>query len=128
MVSKDTVKKVLIVDDEHDLVHLVKISLEKNNFSVLTAHDGEEGLDKAKSEQPDLIVLDILMPKKDGWTFMRELKATDGIKNIPVIMLTIREQLKDVFELEGVRDYVVKPFSAEELVTKINTCLKDNEA
>ena len=116
------IKKILIVDDEIEFVAMLKIRLEANNYKVIAAFDGEEGLEKAKSEKPDLMILDVLMPKKDGWTLVREIKADQNLKHIPVIMLTIKEHLKDMFKLEGITDYITKPFKAEELLTKIKTC------
>jgi len=113
-------KKILVVDDEADLVEILKSSLEVNNYEVITALDGEEGLKKAKEEKPDLILLDILMPKKDGWTFVREMKMDESIKNIPVIVFTVKEQFKGEFELEGVKDYIVKPVEIEKLLDKID--------
>lgn len=113
-------KKILVVDDEVDLVEILKLSLEVNNYEVITAFDGEEALEKAKKEKPDLILLDIVMPKKDGWTFVREMKMDESIKHIPVIVLTVKEQLKDEFELEGVKDFIVKPIEIEKLLDKID--------
>jgi DNA-binding response OmpR family regulator len=113
-------KKILVVDDEADLVEILKLSLEMNNYEVITAFDGEEGFEKAKKEKPDLILLDIMMPKKDGWTFVREMKMDESIKHIPVIVLTGKDQLKDEFELEGVKDFIIKPVEIEVLLDKID--------
>lgn len=112
-------KKILVVDDEPGFVEMLKSKLELDDYEVLTAFDGEEGLEKAKTEKPDLIILDILMPRKDGWTFVREMKTYDSIKNIPVIVLTAKEQFEDEFKLEGITDYLVKPFEVEALLYKI---------
>ena len=116
-------KKVLIVEDELDMVDMLKVRLEANNYEVITSSDGEEGFKKAKSDKPDLIVLDIIMPKKDGYTFVREARLDDSIKNIPIIVLTAKPGMKDLFAMEGIKDYIVKPFEAQELLEKINAHL-----
>lgn len=118
-------KKILVIDDEIELVDMLRIRLEANDFSVITAFDGDQGFKKAKSEKPDLIILDVRMPKKDGWTFVREMKIDESIKDIPVIMLTAKDQLEDMFKLEGIREYITKPFETEALLLKIKMCLSE---
>lgn len=118
-------KKILVIDDEPDIVNLVKMRLEANNYQVCTASDGEEGLKKAESEKPDLIILDIMMPKKDGYTFLLEAKKKGLIDNTPVITLTARPKMKELFKPEGVKDYILKPFEAQELLEKINKYLEE---
>ena len=116
-------KKILIVEDEIELIDMLRIRLEANGYQVITAFDGQQGLERAKSEKPDLIIMDIMMPKKDGWTFVREMKTDDSIKRIPVIMLTAKEGMEDMFKLEGVKGYVTKPFEAEELLLRVKLCI-----
>jgi DNA-binding response OmpR family regulator len=118
-------KKILVVDDERNLVEMVKRRLEANHYDVVTAGDGEEGLAKVASEQPDLIVLDISMPKKDGYTFVKELRRNGHMKPIPVVILTARDGMADLFAMEGVSDYLVKPFKAEDLLGKIRAHLQE---
>lgn len=114
-------KKILIVDDEPELVEMLRMRLEASDYEVVSANDGEEGLQKTKSEKPDLVVLDIMMPKKDGYTFVKEMKTDKTTKHIPVIVLTAKTKMQDLFEMEGVKDYVVKPFESKELLAKIAT-------
>lgn len=114
-----TEKKILVIDDEPELVKMVKMRLEANNYEVITALDGQEGLEKTRSEKPDLILLDILMPNKDGYTFVKEVKVDESIKHIPIIVLTAKPGMKDLFGIEGIKDYIVKPFEDKELLEKI---------
>lgn len=117
--------KILIIDDEPQMIQVLKVRLEAENYTVLSASNGEEGLEKVKSEKPDLILLDILMPKKDGYTFVRETKADDNLRNIPIIMLTGKAEMKDLFAIEGIKDYLLKPFDDMELIKKIKSLLPD---
>lgn len=112
-------KKILIVDDEPDFITMVRMRLEANGYEVIDAPDGEAGFKKAKQEKPDLILLDIMMPKKDGYTVLRELKAEDATKSIPVIVLTAKTGMKDLFKIEGIDDYVIKPFDPQDLLLRI---------
>ncbi len=112
-------KKILVVDDDADFSQLLQFDLKKNGYTVVGACNGEEGLVKAASEKPDLIVLDIKMPKMDGYTFVRKLKKDLDMKSIPLIVLTSYEPMKDMFQLEGVNDYFVKSANMEGLLTAI---------
>ena len=116
-------KKILVIDDELDFVNLVKVRLEANGYEVIDALNGEDGLKKAEAENPDLILLDIMMPKKDGYTLLRELKYKEATKSIPVIVLTAKPGMRDLFGMEGVSDYIVKPFEDEELLLRIKKTL-----
>ncbi|MCP4650834.1 MAG: response regulator [PVC group bacterium] len=116
-------KKILVVDDEHDMVTILKARLEKRGFAVVSAYDGAEGLEKIDEENPDLIILDIIMPKMDGYTVIKELKKRsmkEGSSLIPVIVLTAKDKMQDLFAMEGVTDYIIKPFEVPELLDKIN--------
>jgi len=117
-------KKILVVDDEPNVVKVVASRLEANGYEVITANDGEEGLVKLKSEGADLIILDVMMPKMDGYTFVKKIRADDSISKVPVIILTAKEKMKDLFEIEGIKDYIIKPFEAKELLEKVNKYLK----
>ncbi len=112
-------KKVLIIDDEQGLVQLLKARLEANGYEVLTASDGEDGLNLLKSHQPDLIILDVQMPKMDGFTFVQEFKRTSDRKSTPIIVLTAKDKLQDIFKVEGIKDYIVKPFNTSDLLARI---------
>lgn len=112
-------KRILIVDDEPEIVELVESRLLSNGFEVLKSYDGADGLVKATKNHPDLIILDIGMPKMNGCYFIREMKLSDELKNIPVLILTAKGDLEDLFKIEGVKEYMVKPFNSDELVEKV---------
>lgn len=116
--------KILIVDDDQDFLQLLEFDLKKHGYEVIMAPDGEEGLKKAKAEKPDLILLDIKMPKMDGYTFVRRLKKEPETKGIALIVLTSYEPMKDMFQLEGVEDYFVKSVNMEGLVKTIEKRIK----
>src|SRR3990172_10387272 len=110
-------KKILLVDDEVDLVETVRFSLEGEGYQVLVSFNGEDALNKARTEKPDLILLDIMLPKLDGYKVCRLLKFDERYRNIPIIMLTARAQEKDkIISLEtGADEYITKPFDMDEL-------------
>jgi two-component system, OmpR family, alkaline phosphatase synthesis response regulator PhoP len=113
--------KILVVDDEVYILHILDFSLGAEGFEVLTANNGEEAIAKAKQEQPDLIVLDIMMPVLDGYETLRQLKREAKTKEIPVILLTAKGRDVDKrlgFEV-GATDYIVKPFSPSRLIERI---------
>jgi DNA-binding response OmpR family regulator len=118
-------KKILVVDDETELLKALSIRLKTSGYEVITASDGQEGLEKAKSLNPDLIVLDILMPKMDGYEVCRMLKFDEKYKSIPVIMLTAKAQDIDkaMGKKVGADDYITKPFETQDLVDKIKKYL-----
>ena len=114
-------KKILVVDDEVQLVELIKMRLEASRYKVITAYDGQEALDKAKKEKPDLIILDLMLPKMDGYKVCGLLKADARYKKIPIIMFTARAQDSDkkMGEDVGADGYITKPFEPETLLSKI---------
>ncbi len=119
--------RVLIVDDQPDIVRLVRDYLERGGFEVVTAGDGEEALRTAHQARPDLVVLDLSLPRLDGLDVARALRK-DG--DVPIIMLTPRTEESDrVAGLElGADDYVTKPFSARELVARVRAVLRRTQA
>jgi DNA-binding response OmpR family regulator len=119
-------KRILIVDDEEDILIVLKFRLEANNYEVLTASSGQEGLNKARTEKPDLIILDLMLPKLDGYKVCRMLKFDESYKAIPIIMFTARVQQKDeeLGKEMGADAYVTKPFEPEILLEKIRQLLK----
>ena len=119
--------KILIVDDDQDFLQLLEYDLKKHGYNVVSANNGEEGLEKAKVEHPALIMLDIKMPKMDGYTFVRHLKKDMATREIPLIVLTSYEPMKDMFRLEGVQDYIVKSVNMESLLASIQKNLKPQE-
>ena len=116
--------KILIVDDDQDFSQLLAFDLKKQGYQVVSAGNGEEGLEKAKTEKPALIILDIKMPKMDGYTFVRRLKKDQDTKDTPLIVLTSYEPMKDMFQLEGVNDYFLKSVNMEGLLKTIEKYLK----
>jgi DNA-binding response OmpR family regulator len=109
--------KVLVIDDEAPIRLLCRVNLEAEHIEVLEAEDGPEGLELAKSEQPDVILLDVMMPGLDGWEVLQRLLEDDQTREIPIVFLTARAELRDRargLELGGV-DYVTKPFNPTEL-------------
>ncbi len=117
--------KILVVDDQPHIVRLIQLNLERENLAVVTAADGEEGLEQARAERPDLIILDVIMPKKDGFEVLRALKADPELRPIPVIMLTVKTQSADIVEglREGAELYLPKPFHPKELVQLVKRVL-----
>ncbi len=119
-------KKILVVDDEKPIVEILRYNLEKEGYRVYSAFDGEEALRIVEEENPDLIILDIMLPKKDGFTVCREIRANSST---PIIMLTAKDLETDkVVGLElGADDYVTKPFSAREITARIRAILRRSE-
>lgn len=116
-------KKILVVDDEPEFVNMLKMRLENADYDVTVAPDGREGLEIARSAKPDLIVLDVLMPHKDGYAFAKEAKQDSGLKGIPIIILTARPAMEEKFRAVGISDYIMKPFEAQELLERIEELL-----
>ena len=117
--------RILVVDDEIYIVHILDFSLGMEGYEVITALDGEQALEKARTEKPDLIVLDIMMPKLDGYETCKRLKADPITKDMPVILLSAKGRNVDQkvgFEV-GADDYITKPFSPRKLVERINAIL-----
>lgn len=119
-------EKILVINDEPDFLELMKVRLEKHGYNVVTAYNGSEALAKVDRERPDLILLDIIMPQMDGYTTLKELKNRDLNKTIPVIVLTAKMDMKDLFKVEGITDYITKPFDDEELLLRIKRALDSN--
>lgn len=120
-------KKILIVDDEQDIVESLKFVLEAVGYECYTAFNGDDGLKSAKEIVPDLILLDIMMPKMNGYKISRLLKFDNKYKDIPIIMLTARSQEEDklIGEETGANEYITKPFDLDYVVSKVNQYLKD---
>ena len=120
----DEKKRVLIVDDEKNIVNILKFNLQKEGYDTLEAYDGEAGLQLALQENPDLILLDVMLPKMIGWDVCKKLRETGS--SIPVIILTAREEEEDkVLGLEiGADDYITKPFSTRELMARVKANIR----
>jgi len=119
-------KKILVIDDESSLVEMLSIRLEANNYQVIAASDGQEGLDKARSESPDLIILDLMLPKLDGYQVCRMLKSDEKYKQIPIVIFTARAQESDIKagNEAGADAYITKPFEPAILLGKVSQLLE----
>lgn len=118
-------KKILIVDDEVDLVETLRLPLEMEGYTVLVSYNGEDALNQARKENPHLIILDIMLPKLDGYKVCRLLKFDERYKHIPILMLTAKTQEKDkILGAEtGADEYITKPFDIDELIEKVKSYL-----
>jgi len=119
-------KRILLIEDERDLVETLTFRLQTNDYDVVVAYDGQEGLNRAKSEKPDLIILDLMLPKIDGYKVCRMLKFDEKYKKIPILMFTARAQDSDkqMGEQVGADAYITKPFDPKVLLGKIEELLK----
>ncbi|MEM1182045.1 MAG: response regulator [Acidobacteriota bacterium] len=121
-------RTILAIDDEPDVLQVLTTVLERSGFTVTTSPNGTDGLIKAHVEDPDLILLDIMMEEMDGWETLRLLKLDEQSREIPVIILSARAEPKDKIRAlqEGAVDYIVKPFSVIESVATIKALLQDD--
>lgn len=122
--------RILVVDDEPNIVQTLQDRLEMNEYDVIIAHNGKEGLETALQEKPDVILLDVIMPIMDGHEMLEALRKHPQGKNIAVIMLTARSQTQDISRANscGIKDYIVKPFDLSELLEKIETVVENRKA
>ena len=120
-----TRQRILVVDDEPDIVETLSFRLEAAGYDVISASDGLEGLEKARSEEPDLIILDLMLPKMDGYQVCRLLKFDEKYSNIPVLMLTARTQETDKITglKTGADEYMTKPFDSQQLLGTVKDML-----
>ena len=119
-------KKILIVDDEQDIVETLKFMLEAEGYECFCAYDGENGLTLAKEIIPDLMILDVMMPKINGFKISRLLKYDTKYKDIPIIMVTARSQEEDklIGQETGVNEYITKPFELDDIIKKVKEYLE----
>lgn len=119
-------EKILVVDDEPHIVQLITFNLEKNGYKVISANNGVDGLKMAKSELPQLVLLDLMLPELDGYDVCREIRRDNNISSMPVIMITAKsEELDKILGLElGADDYITKPFSVRELIARVKAVLR----
>ncbi|SPP63521.1 response regulator [Nitrospira lenta] len=124
--SSSSAKKILIVEDEKDILQLVKLYLEKEGYRTVTASTGSEGLAQVRSEKPDLLVLDLMLPEIDGLEVCKRLRSAPDTAMLPIIMLTAKAEESDtIIGLElGADDYVTKPFSPKTLVARIKALFR----
>ena len=122
-------KKILVVDDDPHIVSLIKTRFEANNYEVITANDGEECIKKILADKPDLVILDIMMPKVDGYNVLvgiKEIRAiTEELPEIPIIVLTAvaEPRIREMVEKEQIVDYMIKPFTSVDLLAKVKKAL-----
>lgn len=121
-------KTILLVDDELDILHLLEFNLKAEGYTITTATDGDQALQIAAAHHPDLIVLDVMLPHKDGWEVIRELHKNPTTRDIPVIFLTARDsEIDEVVGLElGADDYVVKPISIRKFLARVKKALRSS--
>ena len=120
-------KKILVIDDDPTTNSLVSFLLKTNGYEVTVAYNGDEGLLKADQEKPDLIVLDVMMPKMDGYTFLRKLKQINRLKIPPIIMLTAKDKMEETFRMEGVVEYFVKPLDTHKFLKKVSDVIPNDK-
>ena len=115
---------VVHIEDEPEMIRLARLILRKKGVSLIGAKDGLEGLEVVRTVKPDLVLLDLMMPKMDGWDVYRERKAEDELKDIPVIVLTVKKRAEDKSRiLNTVQDYLTKPFKVQALLQSVCTVL-----
>ncbi len=121
-------KKILVIDDEGDMLKLARMRLEANRYEVITLESGERAVEIAKCEKPDLILLDIVLPGKNGCDVCRDLKANEATHNIPVIIFTAHYPEEEYVKISsgeiGANDYILKPFEIQTLLAKIRFLIK----
>lgn len=122
-------QRILVVDDDKAIVRVLKGYIEQAGYTVLTAHDGEAALHLLRRERPDLLVLDLMLPDRDGWEITRILRSDESLESMPIIMLTARvEDTDKIVGLElGADDYITKPFNAREVVARVRALLRRSQ-
>ena len=129
--TEGQVRRVVCIEDEPEMIDLIKLILSRKGFEVLGANGGEKGLKLIRENLPDLILLDLMMPEMDGWQVYQQLKADDATKDIPVIVVTAKAQNIDKvlgLHIAKVDDYIPKPFSLQELIDRVEDVLSRREA
>lgn len=117
---------VMLVDDEEHIVNSLKIYLEMEGFSVITANRGKKALEILETQIPSILLLDVMMPEMDGFEVLQEIRKNESLKNLPIVMLTAKSQDEDILRgfKEEVASYMTKPFNLDELVSTIRMILK----
>ena len=120
-------KRILVVDDEQDILTLVTARLEQNGYEVLIASDGLEGLEKAEKEKPDLVLVDVSMPRMNGYQMVQLLRQYESLKEIPVVVITASRQKDEAAwrTQVGVEHFILKPFEAKELLDEVREALQE---
>lgn len=127
----DDRKKVVCIEDELEMIELVKLILGRNKFDVVGAVGGQEGLDRISETKPDLVLLDLMMPEMDGWEVYQKMKASEDMRDIPVIVVTAKAQSIDRvlgLHIARVNDYITKPFGPQELLDSVERVLHNKKS
>ena len=122
---------ILCIEDETELIDLLRLMLQREGYRFIGAHGGEAGLERIRDEQPDLVLLDLMMPGVDGWEVYRQLQTDPALAKIPVIVVTAKAQEIDVvlgLHIARVADYIVKPFTSQQLLESIRRVLAEGKA
>jgi DNA-binding response OmpR family regulator len=126
--TKSGPKKILVIDDEEDCLKLARTRLEASGYKVLTLESGDRAVQLAKAEKPDLILLDIVMPGRNGYEVCRELKADEATRGIPIVLLAAQYPEEEYVRINsgviGADDYILKPFEAQQLLAKIKLLIE----
>ena len=125
---EDTSKRVDCIEDEPEMIDLVRLILSRKGFEVIGANGGVEGLEKVRHEEPDLVLLDLMMPDMDGWEVYQQMKADPALRDIPVVVVTAKAQSIDKvlgLHIAKVDDYITKPFGPQELLESVEKILAD---
>ena len=119
--------KILVVDDEEDILTLISARLEQNGYQIIVASDGLEGLEKAEKEKPDLILVDVSMPRMNGYQMVQLLRQYESLKEIPVVVITASRQKDEAAwrTQVGVEYFILKPFKTKELLDKVQEALRE---
>ncbi|MGA2502879.1 MAG: response regulator [Anaerolineales bacterium] len=119
-------KVILCIEDEQEMIDLIRLILSRRGFEILGANGGKEGLEMIRKNHPDLVLLDLMMPEMDGWEVYQQMKADETTRDIPVIVVTAKAQSIDKvlgLHIAKVDDYIAKPFSPQELLASVDTVL-----
>ncbi len=127
MKEKMTGKRILCIEDETEMIDLIRLILGRRGYEVLGANGGREGIEMVRSEKPDLVLLDLMMPDMDGWEVYQQMKSDESTRHIPVIVVTAKAQSIDRvlgLHIAKVDDYIAKPFNPQELLASIENVLQ----
>ena len=122
----DKLRRILCIEDEPEMIDLIRLILGRKGFEVIGAAGGEDGINKVRQEKPDLVLLDLMMPFVDGWEVYQQMKSDDDTKDIPVIVVTAKAQSIDKvlgLHIAKVDDYIAKPFSPKDLINSVERVL-----
>ena len=124
--TEKTTKMILCIEDQQEMIDLIRLILSRRNFEIRGANSGKEGLEIIRTEHPDLVLLDLMMPEMDGWEVYQQMKADEATRDIPVIVVTAKAQSIDkvlALRIAKVDDYIAKPFSPQELLNSVDNVL-----